>query len=75
MELLLTMFSVLALWGFLTVLVLGLFLILKPLESVRKHLERIAMGVRAIERETLPLRGHLEAVDSMLRDVTGELNA
>ena len=56
MSLLLTMLSVLALWGFLTALVVGLLLVLKPLESIRGHLQRITAGVRAIERETSPIQ-------------------
>ena len=55
MPLLLTMLSVLALWAFLTALVVGLLLVFKPLESIRGHLERITAGVRAIERETAPI--------------------
>jgi phosphate uptake regulator len=55
MYLLLTIVSVLAAWAFLTLLVVGLLLILKPLEAIRAHLQRIAAGVRAIERETAPL--------------------
>ena len=55
MLLLLTILSVLALWAFLTALVVGLLLILKPLESIRGSLQRITAGVRAIERETSPI--------------------
>jgi hypothetical protein len=55
MPLLLTILSVLAVWALLATLVVGLLLILKPLESIRGHLERITAGVRAIERETSPI--------------------
>jgi uncharacterized protein YoxC len=55
MSLLLTLLSVLAVWAFLTVLVLGLLLIFKVLDGVRRSLEQITMGVRAIEKETQPL--------------------
>jgi hypothetical protein len=58
MELLLTILSVLALWAFLNVLMVGLYLILKPLEGVRIYLEKITMGVRAIERQTRPLAAY-----------------
>src|SRR6266542_3785514 len=47
MPLLLTMVSVLAVWAFLTTLVVGLVLIFKPLEAVRGHVQRILAGVRA----------------------------
>ena len=52
MELLLTILSVLAVWLLLGVLCIGIYLIRKTLESVRIYLEKIAMGVRAIERQT-----------------------
>jgi len=71
LPLLMTMVSVLALWALLTTLGLGLLLVVKPLESIRVHLERIAMGVRAIERETAPiadLGGRLPAATATLRD-------
>jgi hypothetical protein len=55
MVLLLTMVSVLALWAFLTELVIGLLLVFKTLESIRGMLGRILAGVRAIERETAPV--------------------
>ena len=55
MLLLLTRLSLLALWAFLTTLVVGLLLVLKPLESIRGSLQRITAGVRAIERETSPI--------------------
>ncbi len=55
MTLLLTILSVLAVWAFLFILVIALLLIEKVLESVRAYLEKIAMGVRAIEQETSPL--------------------
>lgn len=73
MLLLLTILSVLAVWAFLTVLVVGLLLILKPLESVRGQLEKIAMGVRAIERETLPLGARAAALAAALNEAGGAI--
>jgi hypothetical protein len=55
MTLLLTILSVLVFWAFLQLLIFGLYLIFKPLEGVRIYLEKITMGVRAIERQTRPL--------------------
>jgi hypothetical protein len=72
MPLLLTILSVAALWSFLTLLVFGLLLIRKGLESVRGHLERITMGVRAIDRQTAPL--HLE-VPAFVRRLTDTVAA
>ena len=63
---LLTTLSVLAGWSLLGVLVAGLLTILKTLESIRRSLEQIAMGVRAIEKETSPLGSHVEAVAATL---------
>jgi hypothetical protein len=62
--------SVLTVWGLLTVLVVGLLLILKVLESVRASLRRIAMGVRAIEQETKPLGAHSAALADTLDRAT-----
>jgi hypothetical protein len=68
MTVLLTIYSVLAVWALLTALVVGLLLVLKALESVRGSMEKIAMGVRAIERETLPLGAHADALAATLAD-------
>ena len=57
--LLLTILSVLAAWSLLALLIVGLLLIRKVLESIRITLERIAFGVRAIEKQTEPLGPHL----------------
>ena len=66
MGLLLTILSVLAVWSLLAVLVIGLLLVLKTLEAVRGSLEKIAMGVRAIEQETKPLAARVEALAATL---------
>ena len=70
MPLLLTVLSVLAVWALLTLLVIGLLLILKPLEAIRGHLQKINAGVRAIEQETTPL----EALTGELGPATRELH-
>jgi hypothetical protein len=82
MPALLTLLSVLAAWAFLTILVIGLLLILKPLESTRRYLEKITMGVRAIEQQTLPLGPHagitvqsLALVNQNIQAVSGQLAA
>lgn len=74
MPVMLTILSVLALWALLGVLVIGLLLILKPLENVRTHLEKIAMGVRAIEQETLPLGESSTALTGSLYQTANSLN-
>ena len=65
---LLTMLSALAAWSLLGVLMAGLYAILEPLKRVRRSLEQIAMGVRAIEQETAPLGGHIDAVAGRLAE-------
>ena len=69
MTLLLTICSVLAVWALLTALVVGLLLVFKTLESVRGSMEKIAMGVRAIEQETLPLGAHADTLAATLMQV------
>ncbi len=80
MSVALTVLSVLLFWIFLIVLSVGLWLIFRPLESIRTWLEKIAMGVRAIERETEPLLpqatnliASLERVDATLGEATDRL--
>lgn len=75
MPLLLTILSVLAVWAFLTVLVLGLLLIYKPLVSVRAFLEKITMGVRAIEHQVAPLGVHADTLAARLPDTAAALGA
>jgi hypothetical protein len=61
MTLLLVILSVLAVWALLGLLVFGLLFILSALQGVRRHLEKIAMGVRAIEKQARPLGSHADA--------------
>lgn len=56
MTLLLTILSVLAAVSFLLVLSISLLLIFKTLQSVKVTLRKIAMGVRAIEQQTISLQ-------------------
>lgn len=51
----LTILSVLAGWSLLGVIVGALLMILNALKRVRRHMENITMGVRAIETQTEPL--------------------
>ncbi len=71
MRVLLTVLSVLAGWALLGVLIVGLRLIMKQLESIREHLEKIVWGVRAIEQQTVPLEAHADALVASL-DETGD---
>jgi hypothetical protein len=74
-QLLLTILSVVALWALLTLLVVALLLILKTLESIRGYLEKIAMGVRAIDIETAPLENHATNVGTSLSTTVSTLKA
>lgn len=64
----LTILSALAAWSLLGVLMAGLYAILEPLKGVRRSLQQIAMGVRAIEQETAPLGGHIDTVAETLTE-------
>ena len=75
MRVVLTALSVLAGWAFLNLLIAGLLLILKPLESVRSSLEKIAMGVRAIEQQTAPLATGAGALGPSLKEAANALSA
>ncbi len=55
MTLLLVILSVLAVLALLGVLIYGLLFILSALQGIRQHLEKITMGVRAIEHQVRPL--------------------
>lgn len=66
MPLLLTILSVLAAVAFLLLLQIGLLLILKTLQSVKRHMQQIAMGVRAIETQTTPLHSRAQALHAAL---------
>ncbi len=71
MKVLLTILSVLAAWSLLSVLVIGLGLLLIPLQSIRRNLEKIVWGVRAIEQQTRPLGAHADALAASF-DETGD---
>lgn len=57
MTLLLTILTALLAATLVLALVVSLFLILRTLQSVRRHIEKINWGVRAIEKETEMLAG------------------
>lgn len=57
MELTLTVLTALLAAALLIALVVALFLVLRTLQSVRKYIEKINWGVRAIEKETEMLGG------------------
>ena len=74
MELLLTILTALAAATLLVALVVALFLILRALQSVRKYIEKINWGVRAIEKETEMLGG-VETLNGGLTALAGGLES
>jgi uncharacterized protein YoxC len=74
MELLLTILTALAGATLLVALVVSLFLILRTLQSVRKYIEKINWGVRAIEKETEMLGG-VETLNGGLTALAGGLES
>ena len=73
MALLLTILSVLALWAFLTVVIVALLAIRKVLEAIRRSLEQITMGVRAIEVQTIPLGSRAVNVAATLSTLADDI--
>ncbi|HET8632115.1 MAG TPA: hypothetical protein VFL91_32210 [Thermomicrobiales bacterium] len=71
----LTILSVLAGWSLLGVLAVGLLAMLRPLEGIRGYLEKITMGVRAIEQETMPLGAQVDALAGALGAAAGPVGA
>jgi hypothetical protein len=65
----LTILSIGTATALLVLLMVGLLLILKPLEAIRAQLERITMGVRAIERQTQETGGIAGRAGEALNDV------
>lgn len=75
MRLLLTLLSVLTGWAALGLLLGALLAILKPLERIRRSLEQITMGVRAIEKQAQPLGTYTETLESSLSAAGSALGA
>lgn len=70
-----TVLSGLALWVLLIALALGLSRVLRALEGTRASLDKIAMGVRAIEQETAPLAGHIDGINRSFTSLAGGLES
>ncbi len=72
---LLTVLSVLAAWALLGVLLVGLLLVVKSLQSIRHWLEKTTMGLRAVEHQTRDLAARGEALTVSLREAITALEA
>jgi hypothetical protein len=71
MTVVLTFLSALALVALLAALALALYRIQASLDSINLHAANILWGVRAIERETSPLRDGLPRLRETLTEVVG----
>ncbi|MGI8836075.1 MAG: hypothetical protein ACR2H4_05490 [Pyrinomonadaceae bacterium] len=74
MELTLTVLTALLAAALLIALIIALFLVLRTLQSVRKYIEKINWGVRAIEKETEMLAG-VETLNGGLTALAGGLES
>ena len=74
MTLLLTLLTALLAASLVLALVVSLFMILRTLQSVRKYIEKINWGVRAIEKETEMLGG-VETLNGGLTALAGGLES
>lgn len=64
-------------WAVILVLILavGLITILAALTRIGKRLGQIAAGLKVVEAQTAPLKGHLEGVNSTLASVGGGMKS
>jgi hypothetical protein len=75
MDVLLAIFTLLAAWALLGVVAVGLLLLIKSLQSIRRWLEQIVVGLRAVEHHTASLGRHADALgpslDAAIASVAG----
>lgn len=70
----LTVLSVVAAVALLGVLLVGLHLVVKSLQSTRHWFEKITVGVRTLEHQTKDLRASATVLTSSLREVIDALD-
>ncbi|MDP9068453.1 MAG: hypothetical protein M3N53_08970 [Actinomycetota bacterium] len=75
MTTLLTILSVLAAWALLGVLLVGLFLVLKSLQSIRHWFEKTTVGLRSVEHQTRDLSTRGAVLVASMRETIEALNA
>ncbi len=75
MTTLLTILSVMAAWALLGVLLVGLFLVLKSLQSIRHWFEKTTVGLRAVEHQTRDLSTRGAVLVASMRETIEALNA
>lgn len=75
MTTLLTVLSVLGAWALLGVLLVGLFLTVKSLQSVRHWFEKITVALRTVEHQTKDLDAKGEVLATSLGETIEALHA
>ncbi len=75
MTTMLTTLSVLVAWALLGVVVVGLFLMVKSLQSIRHWFEKTTVSVRAVEHQTTELDMRAAMVAASLREAIEALHA
>ena len=71
----LTALSVLVAWALLGVVLVGLFLMTKSLQSIRHWFEKTTVGVRAVEHQTRDLTARGAVLTASLRETIEALQA
>ncbi|MBW3651719.1 MAG: hypothetical protein KY458_14225 [Actinobacteria bacterium] len=75
MTTLLTVLSVLLAWALLGVLLVGLLLVTKSLQSIRHWFEKTTVGLRAVEHQTRDLAVRGAVLAASMRDAIDALDA
>ncbi|MBW3645014.1 MAG: hypothetical protein KY441_05860 [Actinobacteria bacterium] len=75
MTTMLTTMSVLVAWTLLGVVFVGLFLMVKSLQSIRHWLEKTTVGVRAVEHQTRDLAARGAVLTASLHEAIEALHA
>jgi len=70
----LTTLSVLVAWALLGVVVVGLFLMVKSLQSIRHWFEKTTVSVRAVEHQTTDLNMRVAMVTASLHEAIEALH-
>jgi hypothetical protein len=71
---LLTILSVLAAWALLGVVLVGLLLVVKSLQSIRGWFEKTTVGLRAVEHQTRDLTARGVVLTASLRETIDALD-
>lgn len=72
---LLTVLSVIGAWALIGVLLVALLLVFKELQSIRHWFEKITVGVRAVEHQTVSLDQRGDVLAASMREALEALHA